>query len=189
MNQEIAEDASHQAFDRDHAFPTHLTGQQRQQGGNEHEEPDCAEALGHWGLHFDGAKPACAQHGRKDHEQEGSNAKELEQGIRGVGAHYADPIARRVRPGQHGGAIPRGIERRVGDESEGKEERRDAHQESDQLVESPVPCGHKNRRQIIHEGRKDRRRHVFDARNRPEPLHYAKKRGFSQCGKSPGVFS
>ena len=42
---------------------------------------------------------------------------------------------------------------RIRDECEEEEERGDAHQESDQLVESPVPGGHKNGRQIIHEGR------------------------------------
>ena len=36
---------------------------------------------------------------------------------------------------------------------EKKEERGDAHQESDQLVEPAVPGGDKNSRQIIHEGR------------------------------------
>ena len=62
-----------------------------------------------------------------------------------------------MRAGQHRGTVPRRIKRGVGDKSEEKEERGDAHQESDELIEPTVPGGNKYRFQVIHEGRMLRR--------------------------------
>ena len=103
----------------------------------------------------------------------------------------ADPVAGSMRTGQHRGAIQRRIERRIRSEREEEEERGDAHQEPDQLVEPPVPGGNKNSCQIIHWARfthtEDTTFDTLQCRNRPEPYHYAKKRVIRQCRKTSVV--
>ena len=47
----------------------------------------------------------------------------------------------------------RWVKRRIRNEREEKEERGDAHQEADQLIEPTVPGGNENVCQIIHVGR------------------------------------
>ena len=67
-------------------------------------------------------------------------------------ADDADPVAGAMRTGQHRSAIERRIERRIGSEREEKEERGDAQQESDQLVEPTVPGGIEYARKSLHLG-------------------------------------
>ena len=142
-----------------HVHPAQVSGQQRQHGGNEHHQPDSAEALRQRRLHFHRAEPAHAEHRREDHQQECADAEELQHHVGGECADHADPVARGVRTGQNRGAVPRRIERRIRNEGEEKEERGDAHQEADQLIEPPVPGGNKNACQIIHVGQIPHRRH------------------------------
>ncbi len=152
MNHHVADDATEQAFDRDDMHPAQLTRQQGEHGGDEHRQPDSAETLGQRRLHLHRTEPANPEHRREDHEQKRAHAEELQQHVGAKCANDADPVAGRVRTGQDGGAVPRRVERRIRNQREEKEERGDAHQESDQLIEPPVPGGDENACQIVHVG-------------------------------------
>src|ERR1039458_4894923 len=124
--------------------PADVRGQDGEQGGHEHEEPDYAESLGDRSLHGSRAEPAPAEHAHEDGEQKRSDSPELQDEVGKIGAEDADPVAGSVGSGEDGGAVQRGIERRIGGQCEEKEEGGDAQQESDEFVQTAVPGWRKN---------------------------------------------
>src|SRR5450756_1503495 len=90
-------------------------------------------------LHGSRAEPAHAERAHEDGEQKRSDAPELQDEVGKIGSEDADPVAGSMRLGQDGGAVQRGIERRIGRQREEKEKRGDAQHESDELVQTPVP--------------------------------------------------
>jgi len=68
----------------------------------------------------------------------------LQDEVGKIGSEDADPVAGSVRSGEDGRAVQRGIERRIRRQRKEKEECGDAQQESDQLVQTPVPGRRKN---------------------------------------------
>src|SRR5713101_5392649 len=96
-----------------------------------------------------------------------------------------------MRSGEDGGAVQRRIERRIRRQREEKEESGDAQQESDELVQTPVPGGRKNLRERCHVAATAllAKSLPHSAVTRPEPDNYGKKRRFLQCGERDGVAS
>ena len=125
-DQDVADDAAGEAFDRDRAHPAKVPRQDGEQRRDEHEQPDSAQSLGDRRLHGSRAEPAHAEHDQEDGEQKRSDAPELQDEVGKIGSEDADPVAGSMRFGQDGGAVQRGIERRIGREREEKEERGDA---------------------------------------------------------------
>ncbi len=121
-------------------------------GRNKHQQPDSAQGFCDWRLDFPRANQRTPSTKRKS-EQERADAEKLQGEVRDHGADHADPVAGRVDAGQDRGAIQRGIERRIRSQREEEEERGDAQQETDQLIEPPVGRRDKDTCQKIHVGR------------------------------------
>src|SRR5450756_118047 len=101
-------------------------------------------------LHGSRAELAYAEHAHEDGEQKRSDSPELQDEVGKIGSEDADPVAGSVRSGEDGGAVQRGIERRIRCQREEKEECGDAQHESDKLVQTPVPGRLKNLREECH---------------------------------------
>jgi len=99
VDEEVADYASHQAFDGDHALPAHGSGQKREHGREEHHQPDSPQALSQGRLHLHRPEPTHAECGRKQRKQESSHTEELQKDISRVSSDHANPIARGVRAG------------------------------------------------------------------------------------------
>src|SRR5208282_4579720 len=149
-DQDITDDASSQAFDRDRAHPAQMSGQNGKECGHKDEQPDSAKSLRDRSLHRSRAEPARPEHDHEEGQQKRSDAPELQDEVGEISSHDADPVAGSVRSGKDGGAVQRGIERRIGRQREKKEECGDAQQEPDELVQTPVPGGRKNLREKCH---------------------------------------
>ena len=92
MNQDIANHASQQAFDRDDVGPQDMSRQQGQHGGNKHQQPDGAEDFCQRRLNLHRSKPAHTQGRREQHEQECTHPEKLQRGVGRVGAHDTNPV-------------------------------------------------------------------------------------------------
>ena len=95
-------------------------------------------------------EPACSQYAQQQRENKSTNTPKLQEQVGQNGANQANPVARRAGRRRCGGAVKRWIERRIGREREEKEERGDAHQEADQLVEPTVAGRGEDARKVIH---------------------------------------
>src|SRR5580658_586224 len=157
--------------------------QQRQQRWHEDHKPDSAQTLRHWGLDLPRNKPAQPEQRGKDGQQKSSDPEELQRKVRDKRSDHADPVAGNMSASQHRGAIQRRIERRVRSQREEEEERRDAQQETDQLIQPPVARGNKYACQKTHVGRFSPGRKMIPWRNRPEHNHYYKKRPPAAMGE------
>ncbi len=150
MDEKIADDAAQQTFQRDGTHPAQMAGSSESKRGEKNQQPGCAQELGHRRSNLAGAEPAHSEYPQKNRKQKRSNAKSLQEQIRKQRSDYAYPVPRHARAGQHRGAVERWIERRIGGQSEKKEERGDAQQEPDQLIEPPVVGGRKKPVEILH---------------------------------------
>ena len=149
-DQRVADDAAGEAFDRNRAHPAKVPGQDGEQRRDKHEQPDSTQSLGNRRLHGSRAEPAHAEHAHEDGQEKRSHSPKLQDKVGKIGSEDADPVAGSMGFGQDGGAVQRGIERRIGREREEKEERGDAQDDSDELVQTPVPGGRKNLREKCH---------------------------------------
>ena len=150
MDEDVADDASDQAFHGNYAQPAGVSWHKTEQRGNKHQQPDCAQRLGHGRYYFARTKPARAQSTQEDGNQKGTDAEALQHQIGNDRAHQADPIAGGAGTGQDRGAIEGWIKRRIRSQCQKKQQSRDTEQESDQLVEPAVVRGRENLRKILH---------------------------------------
>ena len=150
MNEKVADDAAQQPFQRDRAHPAQMAGKQREHGGDENQHPGCAQEFGQRRSDLAGAEPSLTHNAKKDGEQKGSDTERLQNQVGKQGSNYAHPVTSHTRTGQHRSAIERGIERRVRRQRKKQEERGDAQQEPDQLIEPPVIRGREQLVEILH---------------------------------------
>ncbi len=149
-NQNVAQDAPGQSFDRNRALPAQAPRQNRQQRGHKHQQPDSPQRLRHRSLHRPRAEPPRPQHRHQNGQQKCPHSQALQDEVGKIGPENPDPVPRRVRLGQDGGAVQRGIERRIRRQRKEEEERGDAQQHPSQLVQTPVLGRRKNPGKICH---------------------------------------
>ena len=138
VNQRVGDDAAQQAFGRDGALPANGPGQQSDEPGEEREQRNRAQRLGVRRADGPRAEPAQRVQHQENRDQENRNAEELQRKIADDGPEHADPVVRRAPGGRIRRGVQRGIERRIRNQCEDKEDREDEHQEADQLIEPPV---------------------------------------------------
>src|SRR5438876_7093920 len=161
-----------------------MSRQKCQQRRNEDQQPDSPERLCDRRHDSARAEPSHSQPDSEYGNQKRANAPELQHQVSNDGADQPDPVACGARACQHGGAIERWVERRVRSQREKEEERGDAQQKSDQLVEPAVVSRGKNSRDGFHGALNTIRHYRRRCRTTPEPDDYAKKRGGGQLVES-----
>src|SRR5580693_317559 len=127
-----------------------MTRKEREHGGKESQHPNSAQDLSHWRSNLAGTEPAQTEYPKKYRKQKSTDANGLQDEVRKQCPDHAHPVPRDAGAGQHRGAVQRWIERRIGGQSEKQEERGDAQQEPDQLIEPPVGGGREQLVEILH---------------------------------------
>ena len=150
VNEDIGGDASEQALDGDGVQPAPVPGEQSQEGGGKDEQRAGAEDARYRRFDLARAKPAPAEQAEKHRHQESGDPGKLQRQVAAVSADDADPVARRARRQRRGGGVERRVERRIGRDSEEKEERGDEQQEADKLVQPAIVRRSKDLRENLH---------------------------------------